>query len=555
MRKIYNLDFAGFFYTPELWQADDQKYSAAAIHRFVDTLADQQVDTLAINPNTKIAWYPSEVWPDATERILADTAFANAERVFGFWQQPRFQQALRDMVDAGTDWIAAAVDRCHERGMSVWASIRMNDGHNTLDPADPLYNPLLCRPELLLDETPPAVAERYGTGASGLNYERAEVRDAMRQLIEELLMRYDLDGIELDWLRTPACCPPGTNAAAKTTVSDWHRGIGTLVRNTAASRRKRIEYGIRCPGNLQALPHLGLDVPAMLQDGLFDFLCPSSFMQTSWAMPHDRLRAEVPDSTRIYGVIELSTNFLWSKLTPRPGDPQRNPTNRHMCDFPAALRGNAAGKLVLGAEGIELYNFFVGDVVATYFGAPLRSRYEAIAPLADLEALRGTEKFYTLETVGRSSWAPPYDQPASLPTILQPGWQASFHLPMCREKGSDLSLVVQLVVLRTQATDEISVSLNGCYPERPRSRSDRLLFGNDPLGHGRHHPDHLALEYALPIDLLREGYNQITLQYGTDRSNSSADNESVQIESIELAVLQRKPKAASAQSCPSPSRD
>ena len=225
MKTIYNLDFAGFFYTPQLWQAGDRYYSQAAIHRFVDTLADQQVDTLAINMNTKIAWYPSGVWPDATERILADTAFANEERVYGFWRQTRFRQALREMMESGTDWIAAAVDRCHERGMCVWASIRMNDGHNTLDPSDPLFNPLLCRPELLLDAAPEAIAERYGTGTNGLNYERAEVRDAMGLLIDELLERYDMDGVELDWLRTPACCMPGATAKATEHVSNWHREI------------------------------------------------------------------------------------------------------------------------------------------------------------------------------------------------------------------------------------------------------------------------------------------------------------------------------------------
>ena len=92
----------------------------------------------------------------------------------------------------------------------------------------------------------------------------------------------------------------------------------------------------------------------MLNAEVFDFLCSSNFMQTSWAMPHGRLRTDIPESVRIYGVIELSTNFVWSELSKRDGDPQRNPTNRHMCDFPEALRGNAAGKLALGADGIEL---------------------------------------------------------------------------------------------------------------------------------------------------------------------------------------------------------
>ncbi len=540
MRTIYNLDFAGFFYTPRIWQNDDERYSATAIHRFVDTLAKYHVDTLAINPNTKIAWYPSRVWPDATERILDNTAFSDNNRVYGFWSQPDFQRALREMVDAGTDWIAEAIDRCHGHGMTVWTSIRMNDGHNTLDPSDPLYNPLLCRPELLLEETPQAAGERYGMGGAGLNYERAEVRDAFMLLIEELLDRYSWDGVELDWLRTPACCAPGATAEATRQVSAWHRELHRLADRSGSLRNKQIEFGVRAPGNLASLPHIGLDLPAMLDEGLFDFLCPSNLMQTSWAMPHDRLREEIPERTRIYGVIELSTNFLWSNLPKRTGDPQRNPTNRHMCDFPEALRGNAAGKLVLGADGIELYNFFVGDVVATYFGAPVRSRYEAIAPLKDLGRLRGTEKFYTVETAGRSCWTPPYDQPSPLPAVLKPRWQALFQLPMCSETGEDQELVIQVVMVRTQKTDWISVSVNGCYPRVPDAETDRLLFGNDPLGHGRHHPDHIALHYTFPVELLRDGYNQIALQYGTDLTEPAETvPATAEIASIEIGVVKK----------------
>src|SRR5687768_8857501 len=50
-RNLYNADCNTIFYTPELWQPEGGRFSAKAVHRFVDTLADGGVDTLLINPN------------------------------------------------------------------------------------------------------------------------------------------------------------------------------------------------------------------------------------------------------------------------------------------------------------------------------------------------------------------------------------------------------------------------------------------------------------------------------------------------------------------------
>src|SRR4051812_45435613 len=56
-RNLFNGDTCVFFYNPEKWQPEGGPYSARAIHRYVDHLADSGIDTFAINANASRAWY------------------------------------------------------------------------------------------------------------------------------------------------------------------------------------------------------------------------------------------------------------------------------------------------------------------------------------------------------------------------------------------------------------------------------------------------------------------------------------------------------------------
>ena len=59
-RNLFNGDCNFLFYNPELWQPEGGAYSARAVHRFIDLLANSGVDTLLVNPNTQVVWYPSK---------------------------------------------------------------------------------------------------------------------------------------------------------------------------------------------------------------------------------------------------------------------------------------------------------------------------------------------------------------------------------------------------------------------------------------------------------------------------------------------------------------
>jgi len=59
-RNLFTGDSCVYFYNPELWQPEGLPYTAKAIHRYMDLLADFGVDTFLSNPNAQVAWYPSK---------------------------------------------------------------------------------------------------------------------------------------------------------------------------------------------------------------------------------------------------------------------------------------------------------------------------------------------------------------------------------------------------------------------------------------------------------------------------------------------------------------
>ena len=478
-RNLYNGDFGIFFWNSEMWQPEGGPYSAKAIHRFVDLLADSGVDTFLINPNSQVAWYPSKAIPTVLDHYVRDDPSIGLADVW--WTTDLLNPAL-DLKEAGVDCLAEAIGRCRERGISPWISVRMNDPH--------LGHPYLRSP-------------LYQDGQ--LNYERQEVRDYYFSLIREVVEDYDSEGLELDWLRSSTCCPSPASQQNVEMMTSWFSEIRTLTEAKARRTGQRFPLGMRIPGDYKRLREIGIDVEVLVKDGLLDFICPTHVMNTSWAMPHDRLRAEFGEDITIYGVTELMFNELmvYSKeldITTAP----------YVCASPPALRGNAAGKLVLGADGIQQYNFFVADQTRKFHNIPdLKGQYTALRNIHDLESLRGQAKHYSISSE-LGVWYGKYDLPRPLPVILEPDGQHAFALPMCAEPTDPgLKLIVQIVVEKKKTLPEIGIGFNGEAPGSNARATDELLFPNGPSGH--HLSKYQAYNYRFHVSQITEGWNELVV--------------------------------------------
>lgn len=557
-RNLFNADTCVFFYNPEKWQPEDFKlqrvadaqsgildpatvpvggpFKASAIHRYVDVLADSGIDTFLVNANACRAWYPSKVVPTILDGyVRGDREFFRGHAICQGVTEPAdverfidrimaFMNLYQDLIDAGVDWLAEAAQACRRRGVSPWVSIRMNDFHGHKNIEGSFFNTDQLRDPAMRLQHSGYSPTMYEPGyRRALNYEKAEVRDLMFAQIKEVVEAYDYEGLELDWWRQPLCCEPNASQATIDLMTAWFREVRALTERRARATGRPYPFGMRIPGQLDTLKSIGIDIETLCREGVIDFVGPSGFWCTSWEMPHDELRRRLGDRVTIYGAIEDGANPL----------PTRSPALNHeqgirfISSSPEMLRANAAGKLVLGADGIEWYNFYCTDPGRI---PGLISDYSAIHDIYDLDWLRGQPKHYTFSLSGHGLVLPPFEIAPQLPVTLEKWWNRGFRLPMCAEPADrNLELVVQIVLRAENTFAAMPVAFNGCWPVVEHTSSDELLYPCGPLTHltAAHH----GYNYVFPVNLVRDGWNEITVENGGEKP--------ITIASIEVAVRPR----------------
>jgi hypothetical protein len=540
-RILFNGDCNTFFYNPKLWQPEGGPYSAKVAHRYVDLLADSGVDTFLVNPNVQVAWYPSKVWPKAWDGYRrGDREFFRAHAVCAGvtpdWldryldMMVAFMNLYIDLLDAGVDWVAETAAACRRRGISPWLSIRMNDMHGAKDPQGSFMNCPLFKDDSNRLKSMGLPGEDYiNWYRAGLNYELKPVRDFYFALIRELVEDYDYEGIELDWWRNPLCCEPEASAEAIETMLGWIADIRALTQARAHKTGRPYPLGLRIPADLNLVRTLGLDVREMARRELIDFVGPSNFWQTAWDVPHDELARELGDEVAVYGVIEDAPNWVPGYI------PEHKRSDiRYLSASAELIRGNAAGKLALGADGIEFFNFFCTDQTPHNVNPipGLFCNYPAIRNVADLAWLRGQPKHYAFATA-RPEWSERLNELVSpFPVYITPKSRQTFRLPMCAESGAKL-LTIQVVIAKTGAPPSIGVMFNGSWPRFIGQATDVPVF---PVGpYTRIPPDYDAYNVTFDTARIAEGWNGITIYNNNEPGKTPLDN-AVRVMSVELGV-------------------
>jgi len=525
-------------------------YTVHPLEEHIDLLADSGVDTHLINPNGQRPWYPSKVVASMIEGytrgdwdyirphyppLAEDFTQEQLDKMLDF--SAAMLDRYLDLVEAGVDWVAHMAAHCRKRGISPWATIRMNDGHGANSWDKSYFNcPEQADPKMRLSGTRLDPRRGVASGMTVCNYEHKEVRDYYFAIIRELVEDYDFDGIELDWLRMPLCCEPPATAETVRIITDWHAQIRDLTRKRAEKTGKPFFLGLRIPCRLDALRTVGLDVAAMAQEGVLDFISMSNFWQTSWDVPYDRVRERVGDEVALYGVIEDAPNWMFAAVG------QGGTEGYRLLSASAELiRGNAAGKLAMGADGIELFNFFCTSAIAKRKGGPPNAAdYSAMRGVDDLESLRDRPKHYALATQ-TNYWSPRFFEFADqLPAFVEPASRVTFRLSMCTEPvDSRLELWAQIITESPDGdpTEQLGIGINGSLPVFEGEATDQLLL---PTGIHTHQASrHKARNYRLNKADVREGWNDIVVYHSEDACDPRPGmaGDAIRIVSVELAVI------------------
>ena len=255
-----------------------------------------------------------------------------------------FRRPAKDYIYNGLeklgdrDRMQIVVDQCHRRGIKCLASLRMNDRHRITDYVEKIYRQ---HPEWRLKEPTGAFLDRKG----GLDFKYKGVRDHLLAFTAELLERYDVDGLELDYMRMCHMFEPNEARKHGHLLTEMMQSMRAQLL-VAAGRRKRgkLLLGVRVPSTLAECDGLGYEIKTWIRQGLVDYVTPTDFWST-----------DVMARTEEFAKVAKETGC---KIYPSISPPSSFPTPNEVFLTPAQYRAAANNFYSFGASGLSAYNYF-----------------------------------------------------------------------------------------------------------------------------------------------------------------------------------------------------
>jgi hypothetical protein len=389
---------------------------------------------------------------------------------------------IADLLVQGRDALSRVIEFGRLHGLEVFWSDRMNDTHDNWHPCM-LTQYKREHPEVLLFQPQDIGRPRQGLmephmNATALDYGREEVRERAYEIIRAVCEGYDVDGIELDFLRQPIYFRPTLDglpveAEQIALMTGFMARVRALAESAGKARGRPIPVAV-CVPNVPALAlSIGLDVEAWLRADLIDIVIASlehtPYTGSLTEMADMAHRHDAPVYARLSGNLGTVAGWLGAETNARRA----------------------------GVDGIETFNLF-------------NPRWEGLGVLGEPAATAARDKTFAVDAVPYSfcrTWAHVVERDGRLPCELALGKITTLRLPVGDDiaaqarDGHAVDLVMTLTVEHLTYSDEIEFRLNGTPIE---AEVYSAAEGVSPLACG------VFVLYAKPApELLRLGDNTI----------------------------------------------
>jgi hypothetical protein len=363
----------------------------------------------------------------------------------GLWVTRSFAKTL---IEQGRDCLQLMIDFGRRDDKEVFWSLRMNDIHDNWTPAE---HPNFKKehPELLLFKPNDVGKGRIGLiephmYATALDYGRSTVRDRQFDIIADVCRRYDIDGIELDFMRQPVFFRPTMEARPVeqehlALMTEFLQRIRRMTEEVGRDRNRPLLVACRVPCRESSCNEIGLDIQKWLSDDLLDIVISSiefePFTGPVGEMVELGHRYDVP----VYGDISRKLSLHFEGM-------------RHL----EAWIGSAMNVWNAGADGVYTFNLF-------------EPRSPVLRTIGDPTVMETMDKVYLVDNIaGRyRTWEHVLPPTGRLPLELEPNKSCSVELPI----GDDIAAQAEIgklhdVHLRIYLSnfthsDEIACKLNG----------------------------------------------------------------------------------------------
>ncbi len=311
-----------------------------AFYPFVDQYLGGQLTDLLLNVFCQYSATPSKVFTDAyaksqqKEENGIPVAYDDTQsNIFcNFTYAKVFHE---NNIDVYGIWFA----RCKEIGIHPWLSVRMNDSHC------PDEKTCFLRSDFFYEAIQKGwnVGEAYEYHRYCWNYAVPEVREKMLAYIEEQLNRYDVYGIELDFMREMICFDYLHEKNCVQIMNDFMRNVRKIVNRAGEKWGHPVKILARLMRDMEQNKVYGFDGITWAKEGLIDILSVSARWRSCDSdLPVAEWKRKLPKNVPLVAGIET--------LMLHPGGISH-------ADGETA-KGYAAAFFSEGADGFYLNNFF-----------------------------------------------------------------------------------------------------------------------------------------------------------------------------------------------------
>lgn len=296
-----------------------------------------------LNLNASLSYSPSKVIETVFDKYLQKEVKGIPVDFSGTF----LESAYDIYVNRGLDVHKIMIERLHNIGIEPWISIRMNDLHGFKDITDNRTTEFrnyavengLCR-------TTHRPHHDYYDRC--FDYMKPEIMEKMTAYIDEQLTNYDVDGIELDFLREAYCFKLGDEDEGREVINKMIRHIKKTAEALSKTRGHSIKILVRVPSNPVYAYDMGFDFYTWAKESAVDILvvtprfttCDSTIPLKSWVRMLENYKMKV------VGGMELFTHPRIEKM------------DFSFCNTPEIATGYAVQYLSAGTEKLYLYNYF-----------------------------------------------------------------------------------------------------------------------------------------------------------------------------------------------------
>lgn len=236
------------------WQ---EGVSMANLTSWADQYVNTNVGAIFLNTNAQKVNYSGNVTENFWEGVDKNSSYWTGSR-----------KAYAEFNETGKDMNTIRIRLLRERNISPWMTIRMNDIHNAGDATDPFNSTFRVKHNY-------QIGSKSVTTGSHLcfDYSIKAVRDNYFALIQENIERYDVDGIELDWMRESYPIKDDTlREETRLAVNQMMRDVRKLLDVWEIRRGHEIKLAVRVPSHIHVAEDYALDAETWSREKLVDMV-------------------------------------------------------------------------------------------------------------------------------------------------------------------------------------------------------------------------------------------------------------------------------------------